>query len=145
WLDGGRLQIAAVDPSKKGRPETGWYTLDPGTGKLSGPAAKPEGAEAPPTLAPAPFRLRQGQANVQAEQVIRRVRPLWLEAVDATEQRLALVSADSPRGALSPRNDAVLYFSEGAAWVRPLVRMDRAVFEAARDAARRAVLSSNMK
>jgi hypothetical protein len=149
--DGARLrffgaQFRHVIDQKEGQPRSrqGWYSLDATTGKLSGPLPDPE-RETPPAPAATSLRLRSGKSALREQKVTRELRPLWLESTAQGEQSLALVSADSPHGVISPRNDAVLYVSEGAAWVRPLVRVDKAVYLAVRARAEQVRLISNMK
>jgi hypothetical protein len=55
------------------------------------------------------------------------------------------VSADADEPSLSPAGDAVLYQSEGTALVRPLIRVERALFDVMRAAADRQVITANLK
>lgn len=73
------------------------------------------------------------------------VHPLWLLGDSDGQRTHALVAADGDWASFSPRGDAILYVSEGSAWVVPLVRMPKALYLAARAAAERAVLLSNGK
>ena len=61
---------------------------------------------------------------------------LWLESVSKSEKPQALVCGDSTGGQLLPAGDGVLYFSQGAVWVAPLLRLTRAEYQAMASTAR---------
>lgn len=146
--DGSRLEFdgAELPDDPKQRPRFARHSLDLASGRLTRRPERPPVLAWTPRPAPSgPFRLRSGTLTARQDKASQDLHPLWLEVTSPTEQPLALVSGNSPEGLLSPRMDAVLYTSEGAAWVRPLLRIDKAVYYAARNAAERARLSSNMK
>jgi hypothetical protein len=148
--DGTALRIhGAPNPPAGERARFGWYTLALDSLKLSGPVRTlpaEEAEERPSAEHRGRFRLRLDEAPLVRDKTRRTVQPLWIESVIPSEQPLVLITAHCLGGqTLSPRQDAVLYLGEGGAWVRPLVRFDKAVFLEARDTARRVTLMSNAK
>ena len=141
WIRG------APQPAAGQKARYGWYVLDPQTLKLSGPVqGNPPEDPREQAEAVGRFRLKHETAPLAQAETRRVVRPLWIESTAPSELSLALVTANCTGAPiLSPRHDAVLYLGEGGAWVRPLVRFDKAVFLEARDAARRTLLMSNAR
>jgi len=143
---GTRLLLQCMQELRDGKAQTAWYPLDPTTGRVEAALATAQvNAEltAPQSDgAGAEFRLRSGAATLQEKQARRQVRPLWLESAHPGERSLTLVSADGTGASLSAKGDAVLYLSEGAAWVRQFIPMSRPLFETARAEAERARLMS---
>ncbi len=109
-------------PAAPGQPPIQkWQAIDLRTGSISALPGTPEQYEEKPQ----PVRLRSSVTMLKEERTNERVSPLWLESVTKSEQPRVLVSADSDAGALAPDARAVLYLSQGAAWVRPLTRLPR--------------------
>jgi hypothetical protein len=119
------------------------FTVDTDTGRIAPrqgelqPVARRE-----PSL---PIRLRHTDAILKEGKATQRVRPLWLESGAGGDHTLALVVPDAAWGRLSPDGGAVLYATEGATWVMPLLRLPRQTFVDARNAAQRSVLVSNAR
>ncbi|HEU4752722.1 MAG TPA: hypothetical protein VFU47_06405 [Armatimonadota bacterium] len=159
WLaDGVTACIAGIEPPAEGKKgvHQRWLSFDPATGRAALLAETGADGRVTPEIhrrvaafeepAPAlPVRLRQTDAVLKADGTSQIVRPLWLEATEPSEEPRVLVAAQSEWGKLSPEGDAVLYSSGGAAWVVAFARTPREVYLAARNAARRAVVVSNMK
>ena len=141
--DGKTVAFAALNIQQKGVMGLNWYRFDLASGQVSPLAAEPARSEARP--AELPVSLKHGAGAVKEAATAQNVRPLWLEGDLKSESPRALIAADSEWGRFSPAGDAVLYVSEGAAWVLPLVRVPKDVFVAARAAARRSQLLSNGK
>jgi hypothetical protein len=136
--DGGRLFLAGFGPGDQ--PNTNKnirMVFDPRTGELV-PATERDRLGLEPQTAGTPrFRLRHSEGSVQQGAVRQEIRPLWLEAVGKDPQPRILVSANADWGKLSPRGDAILYLSEGAAMVAQLIQLPKEAFTKARDAAMR--------
>jgi len=101
-------------------------------------------AEAPSTAA-VELRLRKSKSLVQEGTSRQMIAPLWIEAAQKGPESRVLVAADAEWAELSPRGDAVLYLSGGAAYVAPLVTLSKELFIQAREAAQRMVAMSNGK
>jgi hypothetical protein len=144
WAKDGAPVLRAMTRPAAGQPFVEkWLALDPRTGRLS-PLDKAPGLYTPPTDTP-PLRLKSTTQTIKEGDTTRRVQPLWLEYAGKSEAPRALVCADAEGGWLSPRADAALYLSQGAAWVAPLARVPKAAFEEMRSQALRAMLMSNAK
>jgi hypothetical protein len=72
-----------------------------------------------------PVLLRSDERSIPEAGPAQHISLLWLEGVAATTHPRLLISADSEGGALAPDASAVLYLSQGAAWVAPLTRLPR--------------------
>ena len=72
-----------------------------------------------------PVRLRSTVTPLKEENTTQKVFPLWLESTVKSEHPRALVGADCDGGSLAPDASAVLYLSQGAAWVALLTRLPR--------------------
>ncbi|MFN3651853.1 MAG: hypothetical protein ACK47B_19950 [Armatimonadota bacterium] len=92
-----------------------------------------------------PLSLVVADSVVRKEESARPIRSLWLQSAFKSDASRVMVAADSERSALSPREDAVLYTTDAAVYVVPLVRMSKESYLAAREAAQRAVAMSNGK
>lgn len=144
WAPDGSLLYGVVwagagTPEQPAHPE--WQTLDPRNGASTPlptpPPAQPE--------KPAPVRLRSTVAVLKEQNTTERVSPLWLESTVKSEQLRLLVCPDSDRGSLAPDAGAVLYLSQGAAWVAPLTRLPREQMLAQLRAAQRMEALSNAR
>jgi hypothetical protein len=92
------------------------------------------------------IRLRQGSSSVKEGKTTVSVGTLWAESIEtATEEPRVLVSADSSGGQFSPNGEALLFRSQGALLVAPLVRIDKETYAAARETARRMQVLNNAK
>lgn len=91
------------------------------------------------------IRLKPGGTVVKEGTTSLSVGTLWLEAIESTEQPRALVSADSTGGQLAPNGDAIVFQSQNTLMAVPLLHVDKAVLQAARDAAKRMELLSKGK
>jgi prepilin-type processing-associated H-X9-DG protein len=104
------------------------------------------GTSTPTACSAALLTVTKSSASVlKEERTNERVNPLWLESAAKSEQPRILVSADSDAGALAPDARAVLYLSQGAAWVMPLTRLPREPALAQIRAAQREATMSNAK
>ncbi len=147
WAEGGsHVAFVLNDRSGAGamRPKLRWHLLDAVSGKITPSPTRPRRVTPPPP-ASQPFRIRTGTVTVREGETARKLQPLWLESVEVSERPRVLVAADSPGGFLSPKGDAVLYTSEGTAYVRRLVRMDRKLYLLAKAEAERTTVMSNLK
>ncbi len=75
-----------------------------------------------------PLRVRQTVQVLREAASTHRVRPLWLEGSANGAQTQALVCADGEEARISPRGHAVVYLSQGVAWVTPLAYKPREAF-----------------
>ena len=142
WLaDGRSLAALIVVPVKPGQVRPTWFTVQ-ASGLKPLEKAPPDVAE---EASPYPLRVREGQGVVAEGSVPQKIHPLWLEYTGKSEEPRALLAASGVFGKLSPRGDAVLYETGGAAWVAPLVRIPKEAFLQARAAARRQTVLSNAK
>jgi len=142
--DGGSLIYDVLERGPEGaKPVIRYRSIDVRSGRVT-PLMAPPKTYRPAERIPA-LRLTRSQARLSQEKTAQSVRPLWLESTTASEEPRVLISADAKWGRLSPREDAVLYVADGAAWVVPLVTLPKAVLLEARENARRAVTISNAK
>jgi hypothetical protein len=111
------------------------------TGALSPLAQAPE----TPTERAMPVRLRQTTTALKEDNTSQRISPLWLESSVKSEHPRVLVCADGEGGSVAPDAGAVMYLSQGAAWVAPLTRMPREQMLAQVRVAQRAEAMSNGK
>jgi hypothetical protein len=118
-----------------------WHAMDLQTGAITTLAAAPEEYQEQPQ----PVRLKSSTAVLKEENMTQRVSPLWLESTVKSEQPRVLVCADGGGGSLAPDASAVLYLSQGAAWVVPLVRLPREQMLAQLRAAQRQEALSNAR
>lgn len=147
WAEGGgRLAFSTMDRNAPGtaRPRPGWHLLDAASGKITPTPSRPRSVARQPAAGHR-LRLRPGTVAVRDGETVRKLQPLWLETLEASESPRVLVAADSPGGFLSPKGDAVLYVSEETAYVRRLVRMDRKLYLLAKAEAERTTAMSNLK
>jgi hypothetical protein len=109
------------------------YALDVVTGKTrqldNPPPINVIDKETKVASSPGAVRLKEASSSLAEGTVSQRVRPLWLETPEASDQPRALVSADSSWSALSPKGDGVLYIANRSAWVAPLIRLSRSKFD----------------
>ncbi|HVL38166.1 MAG TPA: hypothetical protein VM328_02135 [Fimbriimonadaceae bacterium] len=129
-LPGGPLQVAFAPQSRiyfgSGRE---WHQLDPSTGAHSKLSEKP----------PLEVPERKSRFRPVTEQVSG-IPHLYLQA----DNRMFL-SARPTRFEMSPQDDALMIIVDGVALVRTMLRVPREEYEAARIAAERARLLSNVK
>jgi prepilin-type processing-associated H-X9-DG protein len=126
------------------------YSLDSQTGALrplaKAPALSPSvqhaDGDGSPTL---PLRVVLAPSPARDGEQAERVGLLWLEGAVKSEKPRALVCGDSTGGQLLPAGDGVLYFSQGAVWVAPLLRLTHAEYQASVDRARQAETMSRAK
>ncbi len=150
WADaGGVFYLRRIDRPEgpKARPTRTFFAYDLRTGKLDqlaqappeehvllrcsyapGQAPDPE----PPAMLPEayPLHLAPSTAEVKSSDTSASLRPLWLVADRVSQKPRALVCPDASWSQISPGRDAVLYVSQGAAWVRPILRLSQAAYAA---------------
>lgn len=144
WSNDGRLAYLMRQERAADAKSVHWHALDPRTGRIT-PLPKEPSTSAPKPSAAHSIHLRSGMVTAKEGETTQQVSLLWLESVAKTERPRALVSADIQWAELSPRGDAALYISQGAAWMVPLVRLSREEYEAMRRAALKARAISNAK
>jgi hypothetical protein len=123
-LDGNTLYLLSAErPPMPGQPAVSrWRAFNPRTGQIR------TLLEGPPDLyqaRPLPVRLKSSVATLKEENSLQRIQPLWLESAAKSAPSRVLVCADSEWSRLAPTADAVLYLSQGGAWVAPLVPASR--------------------
>ncbi|MCH8274463.1 MAG: hypothetical protein IH851_06720 [Armatimonadetes bacterium] len=139
WQEDGTPYVRCTTaPASPSEPTVArFFSFDVKTGALTQLQEEPKrfAAEA----ADHPLRLRTLSVTTVLQGTSRAVTQLWLESPTQSEMQRALVCADAgydreqQAGRLSPKVDGVLYLSQGAAFVKPLVRTSReALLEAAR-------------
>lgn len=106
-----------------------WVALNPRTGAVT-PLPKPPALYEALTTAPAaasvaPWRVRSTPMAVREGPTVAKVELLWLESPAVEPSARVLISGDSTRGELLPGSEGVLYQSQGALWVAPLMRLSR--------------------
>lgn len=147
WAADGSLLLWGIDPEVPLAVEQPlplrWHAVDSASGTVRALPAPPRRYEpAPLSLS---VRLVQTTVSVGEGPRAESVRPLWLESVARSDQPRALLCGDSSGGTLAPDGSAVLYLSQGAAWVTSFVRLPKGLFLQARRAALRAMAISNAK
>lgn len=84
-----------------------------------------------------PIRVTAGEADLPDKVRPARLHPLWMEVAGSSGARV-LVCPDATWSILAPGRDAALFFSYGAAWVRPILRVSALDYQAMlREEARR--------
>jgi hypothetical protein len=117
-------------------------TIDPANGRIApGPPDSLRPTDSP-QRAPLPIGIRKAPGSLREGSGQEMVQTLWLVATGDSPHPRGLIAADADLGVLSPRGDAVLVVTDGAATVVPIQRWERAVFTEARSAAIRARLMS---
>lgn len=127
----------------KYKPTSVWYAFDARNGDLQALSAAPKGYQEPPPAFP--LHLKQSAATLSEGETSQNLRALWLESPMQSDQPRALVCPDGEWGLASPGGRAALYYAQGAAWVVPLVRVEKKVYLEARRKALRMVAISNAK
>jgi hypothetical protein len=146
--DGGPVvETFKIDPAKHGLTPQ-FFALNPRTGALTPMQKAPEFrgvAVAAQGVADYPVRIRQATATAKDDTNIAKVGLLWLESAAKTEQPRVLIAAGAENAQILPRGDVVVYHAQGSLWAAPLLRIDKAMYVAMREAAERAVILSNAK
>jgi hypothetical protein len=153
WSEAGlpliRIEDAQDEAQKTAgdQPITRWLALDPRTAELrpldQPPALMKEKPVEPATsptirLKPARIDVREGDTSLD-------LGLLWLESKDPVGGPKALVCGDCSEGKVLAGGDLVVYQSQGAAWVVPLLRMDKAAITTAYQKAKIAVVINRAK
>ncbi|MCC2672442.1 MAG: hypothetical protein K0Q72_4914, partial [Armatimonadetes bacterium] len=149
WAADGRILAMGItrpsDDAQAPRPAPVNLALELSSGgfiRLDKPLPEPP---AGPDLTLKELVLTGTQAVLQSGSVRQAVSPLWLVATAERAESRALVSANAQSGTLSPRGDAVLLISDGAALIAPLIRLPKEALLAARNQAMRQKVLSNGK
>jgi hypothetical protein len=129
WSEDGRLFFLRQITRQPGqKPIITWYALDPRSGTI---AMTPEPPKPRNRMdkEQSPLSTERGKTTVTIEGARVSVPCEWL--VSATPGKLprALICANAERAQLSPDGSFVSYFSQDAAWVRPIRRMTMAQYE----------------
>jgi hypothetical protein len=111
-----------------------WYALDPQTAALRPLAKEPSPYASNPVAAgdrspDALLRVRLVPTSAREGETSQNVGLLWLESVAKSETPRALICGDSTGGQLLPGGAAVVYFSQGAVWAAPLLRLSRGEYQ----------------
>jgi hypothetical protein len=144
--DGGPVvEMLKQSPEKRGL-EARFFALDPRTAALTPLPKAPEFRGVAATQAmDYPLRVRQTAAVAKDDARTAKVGLLWLETTAKTEQPPVLIAGDAAGAQLLPRGDVVVYHAQSALWAAPLLRMDKAMYVAMREAAQRAIVLNNAK
>jgi hypothetical protein len=133
--DGNPLLLLGRSSPNPGRERPQWAALSPRTGQIrpvggkpSFYQTKPEGANEP--AAEPLLRVQLSPTVVKEAPDSPRLGLLWLESAARSEKPRALVCGDSTGGQLLPGESGVLYQSQGALWVAPLLKINRAEYTA---------------
>jgi hypothetical protein len=147
WGADGSPLLRCLTPVPEGRKLlSSWYTVETGTGRtlpLSKEPARYE-AKAPRTSA-LPVRVLAATTTAQEQDTKQAVGLLWLESLVPSRKPRALITGDGADGRLLPDGEAILYTSQGAVWVVPLLRMPKDAYDAMERQAKKAVAISNAK
>lgn len=143
--DGSRLCLMSLErtpDNKKVIPH--WAAFDPQSGTLSPLEKAPAGYKPvpPPTGS---LQLKVTTLKVQEGETVLHLPALWLETKEKSEAPRTLISADAISGVLAPNGNAVLYVSQGAAWVTRMLRVPKDEFKAAQIRTQRTIVISNGK
>jgi hypothetical protein len=123
-----------------------FFAVNPRTAALTPLAKAPVFRGVPAArMADYPVRIRQSAAVAKDDASTAKVGLLWLESAAKTEQPRVLIAAGAANGQLIPGGDVVVYNAQSALWAAPLLRMDKAMFLAMREAADRTVILNNAK
>jgi hypothetical protein len=135
WDEAGNPILRLFQVGPEGSRRVGrWYALDPQTAALrplpkqpppnaSNPVAA--GDRSPETL----LRVRLVPTSAREGEASQNVGLLWLESVAKSEKPRALICGDSTGGQFLPGGAAVVYFSQGAVWAAPLLRLSREEYQ----------------
>ncbi|HLK58932.1 MAG TPA: hypothetical protein VKU00_20325 [Chthonomonadaceae bacterium] len=147
WSEDGSLFILVFLeklPDKKGvLPH--FFAFDPHTGSITQLTKEPAHYKASAPAHPQALRVKSTVLKAQEGDTILHIPALWLETTDKSEQQRTLITGDGRDGKLAPNGNAVLYQSQGAAWVIPFYRISKEEFKTAQLKARRTVIVSNGK
>jgi len=132
------------------------YNLTPGVRgtkpewlRLNATSGKYERAEPITMRAPQPavaeLVVRQENAPINVQKASFSAPSVLLAAPASKEDGVALVSSDASQGVLSPMSSAIAYVHQGSALVRPLVRVPKELYLAAKQAAEKTLAISNAK
>ena len=102
------------------------YTMEPRTGLTSEVSPEPPLFAKPPDAVS--VRLKNTSVEVSEKGAAHKVPFLWLESAVPSERPVTLVAPNASMGAISPGGDAILYRSNGAAWVAPLMRLTKSEY-----------------
>jgi hypothetical protein len=128
-------------PSTK--PETRKLALNVKTGKFT--VVNENTQMFKPSVDARSIHIKQVRTPVREANTKRQVPFVWLESNSDSIQPRVMVAANSELGILSPKSDAVLYVTNGAAWITPLFRMSKEEFLAALEQAERMTALSKAK
>lgn len=123
--------------------ETKWTGIDPATMSEEELDLVPKPEFKPP--AQNPVELASASQAISARDTSARLSPIWLRSIVRSKKQFALVCADAQAVELAPDLESIAYVSQGVTMVRPIVRVPRAMVEAAMEAAEKARLISNSK
>jgi hypothetical protein len=128
------LMLARSLPGQR-RERTQWYSLSPRSGQVSLVVGRPafyepkaQGAREP--ASDSPLRVRLSPTVLKEEKGATGPGLLWLESAENSEKPRTLVCGDSTGGQLLPGASGVLYQSQGALWVAPLLKLERTEYVA---------------
>jgi hypothetical protein len=135
-----------VEPGNKLRNAA--YSLDPRTGQTR------LLADMPTLYMPKPeavaeigkeIRLKPAVNTAKEDTVTQQTALLWLESIGKSPSPRTVVSWDAFEGRFLKSGDGILYQSQGALWVTPILTMSKEQYAAMQDAARRMVVLNNAK
>ncbi len=107
--------------------------------KITGQPALYKEAESPD------LALRTAAQRMTLDGVTKETSSLWLCSKEPSELSRALIGSSCWSGRLAPNGGAVAFVAQGAVYVRPIVRADKAAVLKAKEAAERAMALSDAK
>jgi hypothetical protein len=135
-----------VQPGKKSRDAA--FSLDPRTGQARLLNELPKFWEDKPEsmiTVGNQIRLKQGVNTVKEEETSQQTALLWLESISKSPSPRTVVAWDAFEGRFLKGGDGIIYQSQGALWVTPILSMSKEQYAAMQDAAKRMVVLNNAK
>lgn len=156
WAEDGSLVLSTKTSVPNAPDVDATYTLDLPTGKMRSrkpldkteaesvmhPAVPPSAADLVDML---PVTLQTTKGRVNDAEGAGNVDMLWLQATDVKPATRILVSLNATRSYILPQCQGIVYTVNGAVWVTPVVRMNRAQYAKAWRYAQMRITTNNAK
>jgi hypothetical protein len=138
---GNPVLMLSRSPTGPRRERPQWFALSPRTGQISLLPGRPPFYEPKPDVGkePAPensLRVRLSSTTLKEAPGAPALGLLWLESSATDQPSRTLVCGDSTGGQLLPGNTGVLYHSQWALWIAPLLKLERTEYLSITSAAR---------